>query len=225
MSGSLSRYLSAASTGVLVLCALAVTGMVARREFASPSSASAVERSIMVPQKNWRDFIDGGQRLGPAQGRVVLVEFADFQCPACRLFAKRLAETRRHVTTPFAIVYRHLPLDIHPFAQAAAVASECAGRQGRFEAMHDTLFALPARIGKTEWRAIAKDAGVADLKAFDACLDDPAVAARIKADADAARQLNATGTPTLLVNGVRIAGATSQDMLDSLVREALRTNP
>lgn len=89
--------------------------------------------------------------------------------------------------------------------------------------MHDTLFAWQDSIGVTSWQSIAAAAGVRDLGAYRACLTDTAAAARVNDDREAARKLGATGTPTVLVNGVRFGGVPRKEQIDSMVHLALRT--
>lgn len=116
------------------------------------------------------------------------------------------------------MVYRHLTLPSHPFAEAAARASECASDQGRFEKMHDILFASQQHLGKVDWRNFARDAGVEDMQLFDKCMKDDSISRRIQRDGDTARKLGMRGTPSILVNGgVQLSGVPSGPMLDSLL--------
>jgi protein-disulfide isomerase len=206
---------SHAATGVLVLCALTVTGFTLRRELRS--SPAAVER-----QKDWLTYSETGHRLGPENGRVVIVEFSDFQCPACAMFEKRLADLRRRHPNDLKLIYRHFPLEKHPFAAEAAHASECASSQGRFEAMHDALFAGRDSLGERSWSNFASAAGVGDLLKFEACMADSSAVAPVRRDVEAGKRLGIRGTPTLLLDGHRINGVLPLDTLDAMIQRALR---
>lgn len=214
---TLAKVASVGSTVVLVLCAMTVTGLTVRRELrpARPSGGPPA-----VEQSDWLRYAVDGQRLGPNGAKVALVEFADFECPACRVLEERIAESRRRLGVPFAVVYRHLPLDIHRFAQPAAQASECAAEQGRFQAMHDVLFQQQRAIGVRPWKDIAQDAGVTDVARFERCIAGPPKAP-IARDLAVANTLDGSGTPMVLVNGLRFAGTIPQDRLDSLIRKSL----
>lgn len=215
---SLKAIGSALTTGLLVVCALTVTGLSIKREFGSPPPA----RKAFDPAPDWRGHADRGQVLGPSGAPVALIEYADYQCPACKLLETRIAEARKSVGAPFTIVFRHLPLDIHPFARASALASECAARQGRFAEMHQALFGRQKSIGVITWDAFAHDAGIEDLRQFRRCMRDSLAMGRLREDSLRASGLEASGTPTILIAGVRLSGAPPQLLLDSLIKASLR---
>jgi hypothetical protein len=77
-------------TGMLVICAVAITGLAIRREIAPASSN--LGRPPVRQVHEWASFADGGHRTGPSNPAVKIVEFSDFQCPFCRVLASlRLA--------------------------------------------------------------------------------------------------------------------------------------
>lgn len=204
----------------LAVCALAVTGVVVRREFFGPSRLAA---AVPVRQvANWEAFAATGHRTGPADAPVRIVVFSDFQCPACLALAGELAALRLEFPSQVAIVHRHFPLPIHPFAAAAARASECAAQQGRFDAFHDALFSAQGSIGLLPWTRFADEAGVGDLPRFEACVSDPATARIVDRDVRDAAGLDVQATPTFLVNDLRVTGTPPLDTLRAYVRRALR---
>ena len=161
--------------------------------------------------------------MGPASAPVTIVEFSDYQCPYCATLYKRLERLRALHPVDVAIVYRHVPITaLHEHARAAAIASECAGAQGRFREYYYLLFQQPDSIGKIPWETAAQRVGVANLPAFKAYLSSPLVETRLKRDSVAAAALEITGTPTILVNNKRRMGAPTDAALDSMVTEALR---
>ncbi|MDP4009229.1 MAG: DsbA family protein, partial [bacterium] len=84
---------------------------------------------------------DTDQVKGSREARVVLVEYSDFQCPACQFYADWISQLAESFGEDIAIVYRHFPLrSIHQQAELAAVASEAASKQGMFWEYHDLLF-------------------------------------------------------------------------------------
>lgn len=178
-----------------------------------------------VPE--WRSFAASGQRIGPADAPVTIVEFSDFQCPFCAVAAETLRDLRERFGDSIAIVYRHFPLtEIHPHATAAAIASECAAEQGRFEAFHDALFASQDSIGRVDWTWFASRAGLAQAEAFENCIAEERTAPVVARDEAAGRTLGVAGTPTLLVNDRRLLGRADGALLDSLVSAALaRSTP
>lgn len=211
----MNRLLDAA-TGVLVLCALLVTGLVVRREFfptvPRPGSPERVADAA--------SYAAAGHRMGPADAAVTIVEFSDFQCPFCRVFAARLDTLRRKYPKDVAVLYRHYPLKGHAHAADAARASDCAARQGRFAAYHDALFAAQDSIGVVPWTRFAVAAAVADTVAFARCTAERGGGQLARDSADA-RRLGVRGTPTIVIGGTRLVGAVESDTLEAYVRRIL----
>lgn len=148
-----------AATAVLVLCAVVVTSVVVRREFFSPEPAPHRYAAVT----NWADYAEDGHRSGPADASVTIVTFSDFQCPACRVLETNLQLLQARHPDRVAVVYRHLPLASHPFAIAAARASECAAAQQRFQEYRNALYARQDSIGVASWARFAVIADVPDL--------------------------------------------------------------
>lgn len=205
-----------AGMGVLVLCALVVTGLLVRREMGAPEAAPPAQRVA-----DWREYASRGQRTGPASAPVTVVEFSDFQCPACRVLAERLRTLRGEDPAGLAVVFRHFPLPNHTLAEPAARASECAANQGRFEPFHDAVFAAQESLSDTAWAGLATRSGVPDLAAFRRCVA-AGESARVREDVAAGMRLGLRVTPTLLINGKRVNGAPSLETLRGMIDEAAR---
>lgn len=208
-------------TAVMVLCAVIVTGLLVRRELAPPAAAADPAEPSRVAE--WREYAAAGTRIGPADAPVTIVVFSDFQCPACRVMAERLDAVREQRGSEVAVVYRHYPLRSHPHAPMAARASECAARQGQFEAMHDALFQAQSFIGTRAWVEIARDARVEDLVGFGMCMRDASADSVLVRDAEHASRLGVEGTPTLLINDTRVIGALPLATLNRYIDRAART--
>lgn len=219
-TGRLTRLASAAATTLMVGCAVSLTGLMLWKELRGsrrPTVAAQFET-----QPDWQDYAVGGHRIGPANADVLLVEFADFQCPACRELAGRLQASAKRLPGRVGIVFRHFPLPMHRFAMEAAIASECAARQNRFAELHDKLFEAADSIGIRTWSSFASSAGVPDVTEFERCRTDSSATSVVRHDIDAAKKLGLHGTPTVLMNGVRFSGAVPQKVLDSLVDVAIK---
>lgn len=206
-------------TGVMVTCALVMTGLAVRNNLRRPDAPSEPPEV-----RDWRRYTTTGQVMGNQGATVRVVEFADFQCPYCARLRSRLERLRRDSDDRVAVVFRHFPLENHPHAQPAAIASECAARDGRFEAFHDLLFENQDSIGKKSWARFAMEAGVADTVAFNRCRQSPEAEQRVSEDARAAEELRLSGTPTLLIAGHMLVGMPKEGELEQLVRNALRAN-
>lgn len=212
------RSLGNIATGVLALCAVVITVLLVRREL----WPAAVTQSPL-PQRiaQWRTFVRPGAMEGAPNARVTFVVFADYQCPFCRDLESKIAKVRASKGSLIAYEYRNFPLAGHSFARAAAIAAECARRQGRFQAFHDSLFAQQDSLGKKPWSQFAEQASVHDLTTFNNCVADSATAAIVDDDLKAGEKLGVTGTPTFLVNDRLLPGTVPSDELDQLVAKAL----
>jgi protein-disulfide isomerase/uncharacterized membrane protein len=159
---------------------------------------------------------------GDPNAPITIVEFSDFECPACAqafLDLHDLVRRRRDVR----LVFRHFPLDdrcnadirhgVHPTACLAAGAAECAGQQGKFWEFHDLLFANQAAIARESLFGFARDTGL-DIPRFRACLDDPATLDVVRGDARAGSGLGVESTPTIFINGRRIKGTLERHYYD-----------
>lgn len=150
--------------------------------------------------------LDGVTQVGNRDAKVVVVEFSDFQCPYCARFASdTLPELRRRYIDQGKVLFafRHLPLAIHPMAVKAAEAAECAGKQGRFWAMHDRLFRAPITSEDSlveQSRAIGLN-----IEVFRQCLTGE-TAGRVMADAAFAKSIQVTGTPTFFLGTKGVDG-------------------
>ena len=145
--------------------------------------------------------LTGRHQRGPADARWQTVVFIDFRCPACARFnAGTLRQLNHQIlhAERMSISVRHFP-HINDQSVLAAVGAECAGRQQRFWPYHDSLYEQEL-INRAALRQLAADLQLA-VRPFSHCLDDPAVAERIRQDTQLARRMNAPGTPAVFVNG------------------------
>jgi protein-disulfide isomerase len=147
------------------------------------------------------------RKRGPAGAKILVVEFSDFQCPACRVAEPTLRQMFTVYDGKLRFVFKHYPLmRIHPWAKAGALAAECAGRQGKFWEYHDRLYDK-----QDEWTnekadgvltGYAKDFGL-DVPAWQACRLDPSTDAAVASDMKDGDNAWVGGTPTFFINGRR----------------------
>lgn len=218
-AGSVRERLINGALVVVALSAVTTTSLAAYRTF-YPSAPKPLPAAVAI--SDWKSFASAGHRFGSDTAPVTIVEFSDFQCPFCRRAAKTLAAARQKYPGQVAVVYRHYPLErIHPLARKAALASECAARQGRFEAYHDALFASDSLEGGM-WIPTAAKVGVPKARDFARCLDDANAGIAIDRDVLEGTKLKIDGTPTILINQYRLTGGGAADVVDSLIKVILR---
>jgi protein-disulfide isomerase len=213
--------LADAATIACGICALGVTAIVVRNQFFRPPHAPA---RLSAPEqvKDWRRFGSPGHRIGPSDAPVTIIEFADFECPVCRTFSVgALSAVRVNHPNDVQVIFRHWPLNIHRLAYPAARAAECAGAQGHFAEYADLLYEKQDSLGLKPFDQFASDAGVRNLQAFRACNGAGGPVPAIDVDVAAAHELQATGTPTVIVNGLRYVGAPDSAALEKIVSDAI----
>jgi len=165
--------------------------------------------------------VAGAPRRGGEEAKVTIVEWSDFQCPFCG----RVNPTLRRVEAAYgdrvALVFKHLPLPMHPGAPAAHAAAEAAHRQGRFWEMHDRIFSNPRDVNPETLARYAGEIGL-DVPRFREDSQSAAIRARIRSDAEEAEKLGVTGTPSFFVNGRFLSGAQPYESFKRLIDEELK---
>ncbi|MEO5799695.1 MAG: thioredoxin domain-containing protein [Gemmatimonadales bacterium] len=215
--------LSQLGTVVVVACAVAVTGLLVRRELLTrPLSPAIVGREALggkeLPADTWRTLVSGGHTIGDSNAPVTIVEFADFECPACRRLAlDGLEGVLASRSQDVRLIFRHWPLPYHRFALPAARAAECAANQGKFAQMAAVLFAKQDSLGLTPFSSFAFEAGIPDSTAFASCVTSTQRMAAVATDTALLKGLDAIGTPTLILNGRVLRGVPNRAQLDSLI--------
>lgn len=153
---------------------------------------------------------------GGENATVTLVEYSDFQCPACGAFQPVLNEVLAQYGDKIKFEYKHYPLvQIHPFAEPAARAAEAAGQQGKFFEFADVLFAKQAEWTKGGnptgfFTRYATELGL-DMDLFAKHQKSSVLADNVKANMTEARGLGLTGTPSFYLNGVKMENTTYDD--------------
>ncbi len=170
-----------------------------------------------------RTALESGSPLsfGPADAKVTLVVFTDFQCPYCARAETSLAAVRQRHPDDVRIVYRQFPLTFHTQARLAAEAALAAGEQGKFAEYRDLLFAHQKALERPELVGYAKELGL-DLRRFNEALDTRKYASTVDADLALGELALVNGTPTLFVNGLRLDNAVDADQVLRAVDAARR---
>ena len=166
---------------------------------------------------------------GPQGAPVTVVQFTDFQCPFCqRGFELMRDQVLKEFAGKVRWVYKALPLtSIHPWAEPAAVAVECAKLQGddKFWTMHDRFFESQREITleniDEKAAGFIKDAK-GDVSKFETCFEAKKTLAAVGRDTTEAEVLGISGTPAFLVNGHMAAGGANYQEIKRLIEESLK---
>jgi len=158
---------------------------------------------------------------------VTLVEYSDFECPACGAYAPVVKALMEEYKEEVAFVYRHFPLPQHLSARTAAAAAEAAGKQGRFFEMHDRLFENQKEwAGAKDPKAVivgyAEELGL-NVDQFMADLESDEIAEKVEQDRLSGTTSGVRGTPTFYLNGEQIANPQTPEAFKALLDEAIGT--
>jgi protein-disulfide isomerase len=191
-----------------------------KRDYLAGLRAKYAARLTFEPLRE--DVAAEGPSRGPADARVTLVEFADFQCPFCARMAPVLERLQQQYPKDVRLVYRQMPLEkVHPDSLRAAQASLCALEQDKFWPMHDALYADQKALNVAGLKATAARVGL-DSGHFDVCLDSARTLTAVQTDERAGIELGVDGTPGLFVNGRFVNGAVPYEQLAAMVDDELQ---
>lgn len=138
--------------------------------------------------------------IGPADARVTVIEYGDFECPNCKQAAPAVKLLLQHFQDRIRFIYRHFPLEeVHPDALHAAEAAECAGGQTKFWLMHDLLFENQPHLKLQQLRSYAERLDL-DLARYAVEMDDHVYLQRIREHMQSGRESGVRGTPMFFIN-------------------------
>lgn len=155
---------------------------------------------------------------GPAEARFTLVEYGDYECPACGSLFQTLGQVHEGLKEEMRFVFRHYPLSgIHPQAQQAAEAAEAADAQGRFWEMHELLFQNQSTLSLPDLRKYAQQLEL-DMERFDSEMKERKYEERVRDDFRRGVANGVYGTPGLFINGIRFNGDPTLDSILAILK-------
>jgi len=149
--------------------------------------------------------VTGDPVLGPADAKVTIVEFSDFQCPYCAVAVGKLNAVLKAYPKDVKLIYKQFPLEIHSQAALAAEAALAAQKQGKFWELHDAMYADRTHLSRQNILAMAGKIGL-DLKRFEQDWDSPAIKQALAREQKQGDDAGVDGTPTIFINGKRYNG-------------------
>ena len=132
---------------------------------------------------------------GNKKASVILIEFSDYHCPFCRQIQKTINKLIENYRGRVAFGYRHFPLSFHRKADEAAISSECAREQGKFEEMHTLLYSNQKTQSIGDLKKLARQIKIKSPKKFDTCLSKERYRGLVNQDIEDGTKLGITGTP------------------------------
>ena len=169
------------------------------------------------------DHVRGGTQSG-----LTVMEYGDFQCPACGAY-EPLVDQLRAAYPQVQFAFRNFPLyQIHPNAMISSQAAEAAGLQGKYWEMHDLLYknqnewaeSANADVVSKFFNGYAQSLGL-DVKKFDADINADAVKTRVQRDMNSGNAAGIDHTPTFFINGKEIVNPSSYAQFEAILKDAL----
>lgn len=159
---------------------------------------------------------------GNAEAVVLLEEYSDFQCPACRAMFPVLQDLMAEYGDQIRFEYKHFPIErAHPFALQAAMAAEAAGQQGKFYEFHDLLFENQETWSRSaapnaQFQQYASELEL-DMDQFRRHSNASLLRDKVRAQQAEGAGRGVTGTPTMFLNGERMQFSTYEEFLTQIV--------
>ena len=164
---------------------------------------------------------DGSPADGPEDAPVMVAEFSDYKCPACRAGKGEVRKVKEHYQDRVRWVFKNFPLPQHEGADKMALAAHCAEEQGAFWEYHERLFSEVEESDTGTLLNAAEDLDL-DVEKFRRCLEEERHRDRIRRDREAGRRAGVTATPTFIINGRLISGKSSFEEFSEMIEEELR---
>ncbi len=200
--------------GLLTMLAFVGIILLSERNDSGEPALKIVNQDELVAEHNYYK--------GPEDAQVVLVEFSDFQCPACALFAPLISNFELRFPN-LKIVYKQFPLPQHSQAKTAAYAAMAAGEQDAFWEYHNVLFENQNQFSDELFVQLAKDIGLDEDK-FKNDMASEKVKQYVEADIKTANSLGVNSTPTFFLNGKLLELKDLSDLEKAVTEEFNRKN-
>lgn len=164
---------------------------------------------------------------GNPKSNVTLVEFSDFQCPACKTYEPLMKQLNEKYKSKVRFVYKHFPLPIHNFSRQAALVAIAASKQGKFWEMHDLLFDKQEKWSvetdpKKFFMDYAKQLKL-DIKQFEKDMNSKDSKTKMENDITLGNQIGVSSTPSFYINGKKTQAPQTLDEFSRIIDRELKT--
>ncbi len=205
-----------------IILGLAAAVFIIMKLASAPSTPAPTTDQTLAPVES----IDW--TTGNASAAATLIEYSDFQCPACKAYEPMVQQINSELKDKVRFVYRYFPLrQIHKNADISSQAAEAAGKQGKFWEMHKMLFDKQSdwensKIAEETFAGYASELGL-NVEQFKKDLISDETKKRIQRDVDSGTAALVDSTPTFFLNGKKLDNPRSYDAFKELIEKT--TNP
>lgn len=201
------------------------------KEGSATTTQNKIEDAILIPSNSFKTAgISDGKYLPESKDtNVTLVEFGDYQCPACVIYHPLVKEVLTTYAGKINFVFRNFPLPQHKNANISAYAVESAGLQGKYWEMHDKVYESDKEWADQEnpseiFVGYASAFGL-DTEKFKKDMNSSEVKSKVTSDANDGTLISVNSTPSFFLNGIKIETPGSIDEFKKLIDNALKSEP
>jgi protein-disulfide isomerase len=191
---------------------------VRKRKEAREKARAEMEEQFKNPLE---PAIEGRYIMGRSNAPITIIEYSDFQCPACKRGTGTVAQVMNIYRGKVRLIFKHLPLNIHKNALVAAKGGIAAEKQGKFKEYKRILFNNQRKINRNFLLSTARSLGM-NVPKFTRDMDSPETEKIIRADMAEARKFGITGTPGFVINGVALKGAYPLEKFKEVIERHLK---
>lgn len=193
----------------------------------SNTSGVTTSTALLIPLNDYETsgIVNGNYLPATPSATVTLVEFGDYECPACGTYHPLVKQLLTDLTGKVNFVFRNFPLPQHTNAPVSSYAAEAAGLQGKFWQMHDKIYETQndwanSTDAKSIFIGYAKDLGL-DVNKFSSDIDSAAVKNKVQSDTNDGNTIGINQTPTFFLNNRMLsltgtAGELEQDVQNAI---------
>lgn len=194
-------------------------------------SGTQVNSALLEPagKQKTGGIVNGAYVAASPDSKVSLVEFGDYECPACGAYNPLVKQVLTQFAGKITFAFKNFPLSQHANAPISSYAAEAAGFQGKFWQMHDKLYEnqnewSTATDAKTIFVGYAKDIGI-NVTQFSSDIDSQKVKDIVQSDLGDGNTIGINATPTFYVNGIKIDNPTSLNGFAKIIQDAIDKAP
>jgi protein-disulfide isomerase len=194
-----------------------------RKQYEAQAEKMRQDEAHDIKNPRKPEVADDRRLIGSASAPITIVEYADFQCPACGMAYKSLKQFKEKYKGRYQFVYKNMPLDFHKMAYPSATYFEAIRLQGKDKALrfYELAFENQRDLDNDFLKRTAKQVG-ADMARLEKDIQSNKVKDVIAADQAEFEKFGFTGTPVLIVNGVAMQGAQPLSEIERVISETKR---
>lgn len=201
----------------MTLSTLAIAVVLVRRELV-PASVAEGPSAVKMSAAQLNSLRNAATTVVDAPGSLEIIEFMDFECPFCKMFAQSIDSVRSEPESAITIRLLNYPIAGHPFARDAARVAECAGSVGKLDEFMRLAYRRQSVVSTGKISELVDSLDLSSSTSYVDCLRGDAVDGRIDRQMAVGQTIKVEGTPTIIIGGVRLTGTPTTQQLRAMAR-------